>query len=96
MVDTLALALMLGLAGFRVTRLLIKDTIFDRQRKHLLRARLPTKLVAGILCPWCVSAYVVGVMLLVVWWLEPVRLPFITWLAAWTTAAVIYRFTDAD
>lgn len=96
MTDTLALALLIGLAAFRLTRLWVKDTIFDRPRQKVLMMRLPTKLLTGAMCPWCVSAYFAGALVLFVWWLQPVRVPFIVWLAAWTVASVIYRFTDAD
>ena len=96
MIDSLALSLLIGLAVFRLVRLWIKDTIFDRPRARMLRWRIPTKLLAGMLCPWCISAYFAGAIVGFVWWLQPVALPGLVWLASWTVASVIYRFTDGD
>ena len=96
MTETLSLALLIGLAAYRIVRLWVKDTIFDRPRARVLRSRLPTKLLAGLMCPWCISAYIVGAMVLFVWWLQPVRLPLLVWFAGWSVAASLYRFTDAD
>lgn len=40
-----------------------------------------------VTCPWCASAYVSGVGVLIVWALRGLPLPVLCWLAVWYAAA---------
>lgn len=91
--SVLVAVLVCGLAGYRLTRLVVKDAILNRPRALLLR-HAPAKVIEGTLCPWCVSAYLTAavVALVVVW--GSVELPVVVWLAAWGVAVVVFQLAE--
>ena len=62
--------LIVGLASFRLTRLLNKDTIAGPVRS--LGGRAGMKWIDFISCPWCVGAYVSAAVVVasLLWWHE--------------------------
>lgn len=71
-------ALLLGLAAFRVYRLIAEDTILDQPRRYLLRLgsdwqkdgdpvpdNYRAKWAEFITCPWCAGFWISGILLLV-------------------------------
>lgn len=63
-----------ALAVFRITRLIVEDTLFDDQRAALidwLKAHDHPKVAYLITCPWCSSMYVAAAVVIVAryrWW----------------------------
>lgn len=97
----LLLALVFGLATYRLTRLAIKDKIADG-----LRARVSNLILGGkprtwrfklndmIQCPHCLSGWIcLGVTLLPMIWTS-VPVPAVTWLAAWAVHEAIWKYAE--
>lgn len=55
-----------ALAVYRITRLIVSDTLFDEPRRALLErldaseSPVAGKMAEGLDCPWCVSVWVGG------------------------------------
>lgn len=85
----LALIVILGLAAFRVTRLLIEDEILDHPRNALFnrlalatRFHRPAQALATLLtCYWCLGFYVSILLTLLVFLVPYVGIPLATVLA---------------
>lgn len=103
----LQLTILLSLAIYRVTRLIVSDTIFDNQRmwivmklthgKHSAHRRRQTvrdKVAYMITCPYCSSAYVslAGIVLVDHW--VSVPLVWLEWLAVWAGSLVVWRIVE--
>lgn len=74
----------IALAAFRITSLIVDDTILDRPRDWVL-ARVGPKFKEGLTCSWCVGWWTAAAIVMAVWtW--PWLLPFYAFLAV---AAVI-------
>lgn len=56
--------LILGLATYRITRLIIRDEIFTRPRNFFWKKFPPEKSLLGYLltCPWCISIWVASII----------------------------------
>lgn len=54
----------LGLATYRVTRLIIRDEIFSRPRNFFWKKFPPESSLIGYLltCPWCISIWVASII----------------------------------
>lgn len=94
----------LVLATFRVTRLLIDDTIFDAPRGWLFNRgvrRAPGRFLVDLFsCPWCLSVWVSAAIVAVTAWLDAALVPdvwsgVLLWLAIAAGAAVVYRIVDS-
>lgn len=86
----LALVLIVGLASARLVRLALDDSIFDEPRDEILD-HTEGKLATLLSCPWCVSAYTTGALVVGVDLIGySVPLPFVVWLAAWQVAVAVY------
>ena len=95
----------LTLVSFRITRLLIDDTILDRPRQWVERKFMPRggikrraghpKLLELMGCNWClgiyVSLWVVGVAL----WFMPIPYYVAMWVAVAAGQSLIYLVHDA-
>lgn len=63
----------LGLAAFRFTRLVVEDTIINRQRAAVINrlleeGRLGEKVAEGLLCTWCAGVWVSGLVAATWFW----------------------------
>lgn len=107
MIDTLAIIVIVGLAGARATRLWRDDKIAQMPRdfaegwllgwgegKRMMGLRM---WVLDLLeCPWCLSAWVTGAFMVVIdsATSRSVDLPFLSWLAAWWVACAAYWLVE--
>lgn len=83
----------LCLCSYRLTRLITKDSLFDRQRRWWFRkfppngdySRLYDKPVSKwgqlIQCPWCCGFWVSGFVVFLVLQFEAMTLPLLWWFA---------------
>lgn len=90
---TLEIMLVCALATFRLTRLVVRDSIFDRPRAAVV-ARAPEWLVELITCPWCISAYLALGTVLVANVSVSVPAPAVTWMATWGLSTLVYQWSD--
>ena len=89
----IALVLM-ALATGRIIRFLVDDTLIDRQRDWV-HSHLQGKLFELASCPWCLSAYISGGVVLLTWIWQPLPLPLLAWLAVWWGGLFCYWTTEA-
>jgi hypothetical protein len=56
----------LGLATYRITRLVIRDELLARPRNFFWKKFPPEKSLLGYLltCPWCISIWVASILLI--------------------------------
>jgi hypothetical protein len=94
------LLLLLGLATYRLTRLVVRDefppargirTTVERWAYEPDRFRRWEWLGDLVTCHWCASAYVAAALIAGVEWFssQPVPLPFVFWLATWALGALL-------
>jgi len=63
MINSLTIFLILGLATFRVTRMITTDVIFDKLRNKIWNKFPPNKGIGYLItCNWCLSVYVAILM----------------------------------
>jgi hypothetical protein len=96
-VGTVLLVVLVGLATYRATRLVVRDDFppirWVRHRVERWAGRSPRREWVGDLatCHWCASGWIslallAGIDLATT---QPVPLPVVTWLAAWAVGATI-------
>lgn len=72
-----------ALAAYRITRLVVTDTLVVRQRTAVLAWLLERghdKVVEGLTCPWCVGVWASAAVALLWWAGGPLRA--VVWVAA--------------
>jgi Protein of unknown function (DUF1360) len=82
----------LGLAGYRLTRLVTTDTFPPIQAaREWVEARGPGWLGKLVTCSWCASAYVTAALVVGIELCsrQPVPVPAVFWLAVWAVAALV-------
>lgn len=85
----LILVVLLALASYRLTRIVVEDTITEPTRQWLL-ARLPAFWGQGLTCAWCVGWWISGALAVVATLSSLVALPlWLTWLAVATLTGII-------
>lgn len=82
---------LIALASYRLTRLVNLDVITTRPRKWAQR-QASGKLEYFVTCPWCVSIYVAGAVVLVTDLVTSVPVPALQWLAASTVCGFLGGF----
>lgn len=92
--DVAVVALVGGLAAYRLWRLAALDTIADAARWRLLTSRVaadPDGPAAAVLhwlsCPWCAGFWIAGAI--TVPWAIRLGLPAVSTVAAWWAAATL-------
>lgn len=107
---TLVLFVGISLAAYRLTRLFTKDSLFDNQRKAWLKRFPPDTAHARasgkkpsdvskwgqlVVCPWCIGAWISGLVVAIVSIFVSVPLPLLWWFATSTVVGLIGAKLDA-
>lgn len=85
--------LIAALAVARATRLVVADSLFDRQRIWWIRS-MPKFWVKLAGCPWCISGWLALAATLAVMLWAHTPLPALFWLAAWQGGNLAYWLTE--
>jgi len=90
----------ISLAVYRVNRLIIHDTIFDRPRSAFINWLLPKRgggtVVELITCPFCIGMWVSGVATIVTSQVAAVPLPVLVWLASAAGSMIAWRIIEDE
>lgn len=92
-------ALLIGVAGFRLWRIIARDTITEPLRAPLIKHsdnRMMAWLLDLILCPWCAGFWITGLLTIAVdlhyrW---PGIEPILVWFAASAVCGFLGRADD--
>lgn len=97
----LQLAIILSLACYRVTRLVVEDTLIDGFRIWLhtvILGKKPKlwreKLQELISCQFCISFWIAGALVLSVNLFRSVELPFLQWAAVAAGSIIIWQVVE--
>ena len=90
--SSLEVLIVAAFTTFQLTRLVVRDSIFDRPRGWIV-GRAPEWFVELITCPWCVSAYLAAGVVAVLNVSVSTPAPIVLWLSIWGMATLIYQWS---
>lgn len=96
----MVLLVVLSLATYRINRLIIRDTIFDRPRAALINWLLPRRLggwaVDLITCPFCIGIWVSGACTIAATSAISVPIPVLFWMASAAGSMIVWSIIEDD
>jgi len=94
------LLVVISLLVYRVNRLIIRDTIFDKPRAAFINWALPRRggsaVVDLITCPFCLGVWVSAVATAVASHITTVPLPMFVWLASAAGSMIAWRIIEDE